>query len=167
MSQTAEGVKFEGAHSGYVPPFGLTHARKLSLSLEGRSLIGEDLLIALNDTTGNAAETVLSDDIDPNVDFQIRFHLHPEVDAALDLGGTTVAIAAKSGEIWMFRHDSRLSLTIEPGVYLEKNQPTPRASRQIVLSGMVNDALTRAQWSLSKTQDTAMAIRDLRLEELR
>jgi hypothetical protein len=32
---------------------------------------------------------------------------------------------------------------------------------------MVNDALTRAQWSLSKTQDTAMAIRDLRLEELR
>jgi hypothetical protein len=60
-----------------------------------------------------------------------------------------------------------LSLTIEPGVYLEKNQPIPRSSRQIVLSGMVNDALTRAQWSLSKTQDTAMAIRDLRLEELR
>ena len=167
MSQTAEGVKFEGAHSGYVPPFGLTHARKLSLSLDGRSLVGEDLLIALNDTTGKAAETVLSEDIGPNVDFQIRFHLHPEVDAALDLGGTTVAIAAKSGEIWIFRHESSLFLTIEPGVYLEKNQPTPRASRQIVLSGMVNDALTRAQWSLSKTQDTAMAIRDLRLEELR
>ena len=167
MSQTAEGVKFEGAHSGYVPPFGLTHARKLSLSLDGRSLAGEDLLIALDDTAGNAGETVLSDDINPNVDFQIRFHLHPEVDAALDLGGTTVAIAAKSGEIWIFRHESKLSLTIEPGVYLEKNQPIPRSSRQIVLSGMVNDALTRAQWSLSKTQDTAMAIRDLRLEELR
>ena len=101
------------------------------------------------------------------VDFQIRFHLHPEVDAALDLGGTTVAIAAKSGEIWIFRHESKLSLSIEASVYLEKNQPTPRASRQIVLSGVVTDALTRARWSLSKTQDTAMAIRDLRLEELR
>ena len=167
MSQTAEGIKFEGAHSGYVPPFGLTHARKLSLSLDGRSLTGEDLLIALNNTASANDESVLSSDVNPMVDFQIRFHLHPEVDAALDLGGTTVAVAAKSGEIWIFRHESKLSLSIEASVYLEKNQPTPRASRQIVLSGVVTDALTRARWSLSKTQDTAMAIRDLRLEELR
>ena len=67
----------------------------------------------------------------------------------------------------MFRHESKMSLMVEPSVYLDSRQMQPRASRQIVLSGAVDGPLTRIRWSLSKAHDTAIAIRDLRLEELR
>jgi len=167
MSQTAEGIQFEGAHSGYVAPFGLTHARQLALSLDGRSLTGEDMLIALDETAKNHLQTVLSAGQKSTVDFQIRFHLHYEVDTALDVSGNAVSIAAKSGEVWIFRHESKMSLIVEPSVYLDSRQTQPRASRQIVLSGAVDGSLTRIRWSLSKAHDTAVAIRDLRLEELR
>lgn len=167
MSQTPQGIKFEGAHNGYVPPFGLTHARQLSLTLDGRSLHGEDMLIALDDSAKSHLSSILSKGQAEPVNFQIRFHLHPEVDAAIDLGGHAVSIVAKSGEVWVFRHERKLELTLEPSVYLDKRQIEPQSSRQIVLSGVVGSALTRIRWSLSKTLDTAVGIRDLRLEELR
>ena len=66
--------------------------------------------------------------------FAIRFHLHPDVDATLDMGGHAVSMQLRSGEIWMFRHDGRAKLTLEPSVYLEKGRLKPRACQQIVLS---------------------------------
>ena len=54
------------------------------------------------------------------IPFDIRFHLHPDVDASLDMGGAAVSMALKSGEIWVFRSDGRVNLSLEPSVYLEK-----------------------------------------------
>jgi uncharacterized heparinase superfamily protein len=95
------------------------------------------------------------------VAYSIRFHLHPEVDAALDMGETAVSMAQKSGELWVFRHDGVAKLSLEPSVYLEKGRLQPRATKQIVLTGRAMDYATRIRWSLSKTQDTAVGVRDL------
>ena len=95
------------------------------------------------------------------VRLDIRFHLHPDVDAALDLGGTAVSLALKSGEIWVFRHDGQAKLALEPSVYLEKSRLRPRSARQIVLSARALDLETRIGWTLAKAQDTPLAIRDL------
>ena len=59
--------------------------------------------------------------------FAIRFHLHPDVDATLDMGGTAVSMALRSGEIWVFRHDGAAELALEASVYLEKGRLKPRA----------------------------------------
>jgi uncharacterized heparinase superfamily protein len=99
------------------------------------------------------------------VPFDLRFHLHPEVDAALDLGGSAVSVALKSGEIWVFRHDGSQRLALEPSVYLEKGRLKPRAALQVVLSGKAMSHATRVRWSLSKAQETAMGIRDLNRDE--
>ncbi len=69
------------------------------------------------------------------VRYYLRFHLHPDVDAEVDLGGSAVSMALKSGEIWVFRHSGGLDLTLEPSVYLEKGRLKPRATKQIVLAG--------------------------------
>ena len=58
--------------------------------------------------------------------YAVRFHLHPEVDAELDMGGSAVSLALRSGEIWVFRHDGAAELTLEPSVYLE-NGPAEAA----------------------------------------
>lgn len=165
VSQAPDGLRFQGGHNGYVKTHGLTHARQLELTFDGRAMAGEDMLFAMEDIEKRLFDKVMDAKTLAGVPFDIRFHLHPEVDAALDLGGTAVSVALKSGEIWVFRHDGTLNLTLDRSVYLEKGRLKPRAALQIVLSGTAMDYATRVRWSLSKAQETAMGIRDLNREE--
>ena len=77
-----------------------------------------------------------------------------------------MSLALKSGEIWVFRHDGRTKLSLEPSVHLEKGRLQPRATRQIVLSGLAGAFETRIGWTLAKAQDTPLAIRDLDREDM-
>ena len=156
-----DGQSFEGGHDGYVPGFGLTHVRKLDLTADGRGLAGEDMLLALDDAARARFDRALDRVMLDGIGYDIRFHLHPDVDAALDLGGSAVSLALKSGEIWVFRTDGHAALSIEPSVYLEKNRLKPRASKQIVLSGRAMEYATRTKWSLAKPADTPIGLRDL------
>ena len=82
------------------------------------------------------------------------------------MGGSAVSLALKSGEIWVFRHDGRAEMRLEPSVLLEKGRLAPRATKQIVLSALAEGFETRIGWTLAKAQDTPLAIRDLDREEL-
>ena len=93
--------------------------------------------------------------------FAIRFHLHPEVDARLDMAGAAVSLALRSGEIWLFRHTGQASLSLEPSAYLEAGRLNPRPTVQIVLRGHLQGFETRTGWTLAKAKDTPLAIRDL------
>ncbi|SHH42281.1 heparinase II/III family protein [Cognatishimia maritima] len=166
MSNANDGIRLEGGHNGYVDTHGLTHARTLELTFDGRGLAGEDLLLALNDTAKRQFDRVLDAKNLQGVPFQARFHLHPDVDATVDLGGAAVSIALKSGEIWVFRHNSKATMTLSSSVYLEKGRLKPRAAKQIVLSGVAMEYATRIRWSLAKAQETSIAIRDLNRDEL-
>ena len=164
--QLEDGTRFSGGHDGYVAEYGLTHARTLDLTFDGRGLAGEDMLFAMDPAAERIFDRVLNGPKLGGVPFDIRFHLHPEVDATIDLGGAAVSMALKSGEIWVFRHDSAAELTLQPSVYLENGRLKPRATKQIVLSGHAMAYATRVRWSLAKAQDTAIGIRDLARDEL-
>jgi uncharacterized heparinase superfamily protein len=157
--------RFQGGHDGYLRDFGLTHARTLELSDDGRSLSGEDLLVAIEEPAKRVFSKMLDCSGTQGIGFELRLHLHPEVDSTLDLGGAAVSMALKSGEIWVFRHDGNCELTLEPSVYLEKTRLKPRAAKQIVLSGRAIEYATRVRWTLSKAQETAIAVRDLNRDE--
>jgi uncharacterized heparinase superfamily protein len=148
-------------HDGWSATHGLTHVRALDLSADGRVLSGEDTLGAITGAERARFDAVMSALRLQGVRFAIRFHLHPDVEAELDLGGTAVSLALRSGEIWVFRHDGAAELTLEPSVYLERGRLRPRATRQIVLSGVVTDYAFTAGWTLAKAQDTPLAVRDL------
>lgn len=164
-SETPEIFRFQGGHDGYSRQFGLTHARTLDLSYDGRSLMGEDMLLAMDPAATKRFERTQAAFSLKGVGFDIRLHLHPDVDAALDLGGAAVSMALKSGEIWVFRHDGLCELKLEPSVYLEKTRLKPRAAQQIVLSGRATEHKTRIRWTLSKAQETADAVRDLNRDD--
>nr|WP_234144376.1 heparinase II/III family protein [Ruegeria pomeroyi] len=165
ISEMTDGIRFQGGHDGYAKVFGLTHARTLELSHDGRGLAGEDMLLAMDDAAKRRFDKAMDASVLAGVGFDLRLHLHPEVDAAVDLGGAAVSMALKSGEIWVFRHDGKYKLSLEPSVYLEKTRLKPRATKQIVLSGRAMEYATRIRWTLSKAQDTAIAIRDLNRDE--
>ncbi len=155
-------IRQQASHDGYRTTHGLVHVRTLELTHNGRGIAGEDLLVALNDRD----RALLNKQIDSSglrgVDFTIRFHLHPEVDAVQDMGGKAVSIALKSGEIWVFRHDAKAALSLEPSVYLEKGRLRPRGTEQIVLSGRALEETNRIRWSLAKAQETPLSIRDFK-----
>jgi len=160
-SQASDGLRFEGAHDGYVRRFGLTHSRRIEMTFDGRGIAGEDFLLALEDMHQRRFDRALDDTNMEGVPFDIRFHLHPEADATLDMGGNAVSLALKSGEIWIFRCDGALEMRVDPSVYLEKSRLSPRATKQVVLSARAMEYATRIRWSLAKAQDTPVSIRDL------
>ncbi|WP_170326395.1 heparinase II/III family protein [Ruegeria arenilitoris] len=160
-----EGLRFMVGHDGYTKTFGLTHARTFELRFDGRELTGEDILLTATDKAKRQFDKAMDASGLKGIRYDVRFHLHPDVDAAIDLGGAAVSMALKSGEIWVFRHDGVAKLTVEPSVYLEKGRLKPRATKQIVLSGRAMEYATRIQWTLSKAQDTAYAVRDLHRDE--
>lgn len=121
--------------------------------------------MALNDTAKRRFDRAMDEVKLAGLTFQIRFHLHPEVDAETDMGGSAVSMALRSGEIWVFRHEGKATMTLEPSVYLEKGRLRPRATKQIVLTGRAMEYATRIRWSLAKAQETAIAIRDLNRDD--
>lgn len=165
ISERPDGMSFEGGHDGYVPHFGLTHARSLELTFDGSGLAGEDLLLAMETPAKRTFDQAMDRAGLAGIAFDIRFHLHPEVNATLDLGGAAVSMELKSGEVWVFRHDSACQLSLDPGVYLETGRMKPRSALQIVLSGRAMDYATRVRWSVSKPQSATEAIRDLERDD--
>ena len=166
ISDMSDGMRFQGGHDGYVATHGLTHARTLDLTIDGRGLHGEDMLLAMADTEKRAFDKAMDQVRLAGIGYDLRFHLHPDVNAEIDLGGAAVSLALKSGEIWIFRHDGKNELKLEPSVYLETGRLKPRATKQIVLSGRAMGYATRIRWSLAKAQDTALAVRDLAMDDL-
>lgn len=154
------GVRLELSHNGFQPTHGLVHARTLDIAEEGRGLIGEDILTTLTQNDNARFDRALDLTSLQGVPFTIRFHLHPDVDAKLDMGGKAVSMALKSGEIWVFRAEGQVGMSLEPSVFLENGRLKPRGTQQVVLTGRAMSYATRVRWSLAKAQDTPDVVRD-------
>lgn len=153
------------SHDGYVPSHGLGYLRRIEMSADGRIVSGEEELASVSEAEQQLFDRAFAQSGLMGIRYQLRFHLHPDVDAAVDLGGTAVSMALKSGEIWVLRYHGPAELSLEPSVYLEKGRLKPRAAKQVVLSGAAMDYATRIRWSLAKAQDTPIGLRDLVRDE--
>lgn len=161
VTPAKDGMRFEGGHDGYVRGFGLTHVRRLDLMFDGRALAGEDMLAVVNEADSRQFDRAMDEVQLAGIPFDIRFHLHPDVDVSVDMGGTAASMVLMSGEIWIFRTDGEAKIALEPSVFLEKTRLKPRATKQIVLSGRAMEYATRVRWSLAKPQDAPVGVRDL------
>lgn len=157
----SEGTDLYLAHDGWLHSHGLTTSRSLTLAHDGRRLSGVDALTALTAEARRRFEDAMTQTAMAGARFAIRFHLHPEVDARLDMGGTAVSLVLKSGEIWIFRFTGPAELDLEPSAYLENGRLYPRPTSQIVLRSEARGFETRIGWTLAKAKDTPLAIRDL------
>lgn len=166
QSVLPEGAHLYLCHSGWSATHGLSHSCDLLLATDGRKLSGIDTLAAQTAAERQRFERLMTDGRLEGVGLAVRFHLHPDVDATLDMGGTAVSLALKSGEIWVFRHDGHAKLSLDPSVYLEKGRLKPRPARQIVLSTRAMGLETQIGWTLAKAQDTPLAIRDLDRDDM-
>ena len=80
------------------------------------------------------------------VSFDVRFHLHPDVSVAQSKSGNILYLGLAGGEIWQFRYRGA-ALALEDSIYFGEAGKVS-ASKQIVLSGKTNGAITTILWSL-------------------
>ena len=147
--KTAEGLAL--SHDGWRATHGLVHLRSLQLDHDGSLLRGEDGLAAMTERDRTTLDRVLARlPADQGLRYAVRFHLHPDAVAKIDMGGTAVSIQLPSRETWVFRHSGDAVLTLEPSVYLDGGRLRPRATKQIVLSGRLTGYGSAVSWTLAR-----------------
>ena len=127
------GIWLELSHDGYAAPHGVIHHRRLYLADSGEDLRGEDRLEG-NDAGG--------------LDFALRFHLHPGVQASLLQTGDAVLLRLPKGGGWRLRLRGA-ALALEDGVYLGE-RGHPRRCQQIVARGTTEAGTTTVKWALHR-----------------
>lgn len=116
-------VEVTASHDGYEPRFGLIHKRTLSLSANGRRLVGVDQL------GGAKGPMRLKQDLP----FAIHFHLHPDAACRRGDASNTVIIDLLDGQTWRFSLEGA-KIGLENGTYFA-DSAGPRRAIQIVARG--------------------------------
>src|SRR5438067_1719169 len=117
-------------HDLYEPRFGLTYARELYLTPDGDDLRGEDKL------TGRAG-----------IEFAVRFHLHPAVEASLAADNGAAVLRLPSGAVWRVRATGA-AMSLGESVYLGSGEA--KKTQQIVLSGTTGPDGAVIRWALRR-----------------
>ncbi|MEQ1920449.1 MAG: heparinase II/III family protein, partial [Elusimicrobiota bacterium] len=138
----------EGQHGGWRVRHGLIYRRRLYVAMNGARITGED---SLSRPMSDAAASF------PGglIPFEIRFHLHPDVQVANGPDDRTVFLGlSKRQRVWRFRSETLLS--VEDSRYW--GSETARKTRQLVIRGVADpgadgtQAPNRVRWALSRIE---------------
>jgi uncharacterized heparinase superfamily protein len=131
--ETAGIVMVEASHDGYVRRFGLVHQRQLTLAADGRELRGQDLLTPQG--RRRRAEAI---------PYAVRFHLHPDVEAATTADGQGALLRVRGRTVWQFRcRGGRLA--IEDSLWID-GAAALRETSQLVVGGESPSDGTAIAW---------------------
>jgi len=149
VMKTSEGLAL--SHDGWRKTHGLVHLRALQMDHDGGLLRGEDGLAAMTEQDRRILDKVMARlPGDAGLQYAVRFHLHPDTTAEIDMGGSAVSILLPNRETWVFRHGGGAKLTLEPSVYLDSDRLRPRATKQIVLSSALKGYGNAVSWTLAR-----------------
>jgi uncharacterized heparinase superfamily protein len=116
------GSRLEVSHDGYAKRQDFIHRRQLLLSVDGRELRGEDVLLP----TGRRRRSA-------QVPFAVRFHLAPGVEISTTADGLGALLRIAEGAPWQFRCRGG-TMAVEDSVWID-SAGRPRATQQLVVSG--------------------------------
>ncbi len=128
-------VSLDVTHNGYAPLYGYEHERVVRVFRNGKEVEGTDALKAVSRVKGK------------NLKFDIRFHLHPDIEATPTVDGAAVGLVLPSGAAWRF--ESTQGVSVEESVYLGERGHIKRTN-QIVVSGDAGQQTHQVNWHLLK-----------------
>jgi uncharacterized heparinase superfamily protein len=127
------GSRIEVSHDGYARRQGFIHRRQLLLSVDGRELRGEDVLLP----TGRRRRSA-------QLPFAVRFHLAPGIEISTTADGLGALLRLPQGGLWQYRCRGG-TLAIEDSIWID---PTahPRPTQQLVITGETPSGGTTIGW---------------------
>ena len=137
----AQGAQVLASHDGYALRRGLYHERRWRLDANGRRLRGRDRLIPVKGDSG------------ANVNYAIRFHIHPSVALTLIAEGAAILLETPGGASLVFDAGG-LPLSIEESIFFAAHEG-PRPCEQLVIYGASAD-IDEIDWCFAR-QDGAAA----------
>jgi uncharacterized heparinase superfamily protein len=142
FADQGDNLRIKGGHDGYLPAFGVSHARQVLVSPNGRLISAEDKLSALAGLKSPDGDMI-------GGEYAIRFHLHPSVRAELALDNTSVVLKLKNGESWRISSNAP-ETRIEESFFLADARG-PQPAQQVVLGGMMGEATeVRIVWNIER-----------------
>lgn len=151
------------AHDGFAARFGLIHARRIDLTLDGGQITGEDLLTPVPPAMRSRDRRAVPPTVRQR--FDLRFHLHPSIAAAKEAGGSRIVLRLPGGDRWTFRAGAGVTMRLDPSIYLENTRAEPVQTLQIVLEGLTRQGITTVTWRLARDAESPafrrMAPRDV------
>jgi len=131
-----DGIRLKLMHDGYLKQFGVKHERIISLSKDGKKLLGIDRLFGPKPEK-LSGETIL-----------LRFHLHPHIEATLAPDGR-ISLETRNGKVWIFSVDEGTAC-IDDSLYIPQPD-TPIATRQIIVKmNLPENHTPTCNWALSE-----------------
>jgi len=130
------GSRIEASHDGYARRYGFVHQRVLALSVDGRELRGEDMLVPAPRRRSRPAP------------FAARFHLAPGIEVTLTADGQGALLRPDGGPLWQFRAKGGL-LSVEDSLWVDADA-RPRASQQLVVTGEAPAGGASISWLLRR-----------------
>ena len=138
----------EGQHGGWRVRHGLIYRRRLYVAMNGGRITGEDSLSRPMSESAASFPSGL-------IPFEIRFHLHPDVEVVNGPDDRTVFLGLpRRQRVWRFRSETLLS--VENSRYW--GGEAARKTRQLVIRGVADpgadgsQAPNRIRWALSRIE---------------
>ena len=125
--------KINAAHDGYLKQYGVIHEREIEFYPEQIKFVGHDKVISKNSIK--------------NLEFEIRFHLEPNVKIMKTQDNKSILIDL-DGEGWKFNSNNNI-MNIDNGLYFGKKGSFVD-NQNIVISGMTNDENQTIKWEITK-----------------
>ena len=139
-NDTGDTMRLTASHDGYAKKFGIIHTRTIAMKHNGMLIEGSDEFALSNQrkvSSGNDSR------------FDIRFHLHPSINAGKTDNGNSILMMAGSGLVWKLTCIDCIP-ELHESIFLASSSG-PKRTRQIVLSG--DPAKTPSvRWVLSRQQ---------------
>ena len=125
--------KISSAHDGYYQKFGVIHEREIEFYPEQSKFIGLDKILRKN--------------INKNIKFDIRFHLHPSSKVMKTQDNKSILIELED-EGWKFSCNN-YDINIDNGLYFG-NKNSYKENQNIFISGMTNKQDHTIKWEITK-----------------
>ncbi len=140
------------SQTGYQADYGLIYERKLELISHGYALSGTDRFYCGGESNRNRFDKSILDQEGQSIPFVAVFHIAPDVEAALDLGGTAVSLQLPNNEMWIFKASGG-KLALKDSLYFTSERIRPRATKQIVVTSHVVNYEGEINWLLTRLEN--------------
>lgn len=141
LESTDGGAVLRATQDGYDHRFGIIHARRVTLALDGETLLGEETITAPHGLKGEAR--------DNGGAFALRFHIHPSVEVTLAEDEQTARFLLPDESEWQFVARG-MPLVIEDSVYLADVRGPRRTVQLVIYGAMGSMGEKKIGWVLDK-----------------
>jgi uncharacterized heparinase superfamily protein len=156
QAQDHTGQWLLATHDGYVESLGLLHERRLFVDARGAECRGEEIVYVTDGRARDRFERAMRERGRP-VLIAARFHLHPDVGAAIDPVRQMVEIRHGGPEVWIFRAAGG-RVELRDSVYFDPARSEPATNLQIVVIAEVIEYLGQINWSFTRVAQPVQSV---------